>query len=284
MGAGAVAGDDDRVGRQVDLQRLVEGDRRGVGPWPTARAARREHRAAGFGIRHQGFAQRDVELDGSRVGGARSGGGRQHPAGGRAPGGVVRVQPLGGVLGEAQADGGPNLGAEVAQLLHGLVGPGAQEFVGPVGRQHDQRHPRVVGLHHGRAQVGHGRAGRHGDAHRRAGCDRQADGQVAGGAFVDADVQPDPARPVGVLQREGERRVPRTRAQHHVADAAANQLVNDHASLGRRGVHSYRVSQPARHTPSVELLGQIAAISPHKSTLGAYLGSARAPTSARPGT
>ena len=39
--------------------------------------------------------------------------------------------------------------------------------------------------------------------------DRQPDRQVAGGALVDADVQPDPAGAVGVVQREGQRRVAR---------------------------------------------------------------------------
>ena len=48
----------------------------------------------------------------------------QPPALGRSPiaTGVERVQPLRRVFGQTQADGGANLGAEVAQLLHGLVG------------------------------------------------------------------------------------------------------------------------------------------------------------------
>lgn len=38
-------------------------------------------------------------------------------------------------------------------------------------------------------------------------------------------MQPDPAGPVGVLQREGQRRIARARTQHHVANAAADQFV-----------------------------------------------------------
>jgi hypothetical protein len=71
---------------------------------------------------------------------------------------------------------------------------------------------------------------------------READGQVAGGALVDADVQPQPTGPVGVGQRERQRCVPRSRAQHDIADAAADQFVDDDARLDRRGVHQYSVS------------------------------------------
>ena len=71
--------------------------------------------------------------------------------------------------------------------------------------------------------------------------DRQPDRQVARGALVDADVQPQPAGAVGVVQRERQRRVARTRAQHDVADAAANQFVDDDTGLRRRGVHHYRL-------------------------------------------
>ncbi len=165
----------------------------------------------GLGIGHQGFAQRDVELHRASVGGARAGGGHQHSAGGRSPGRVEGIQPLGYVLGQAQADGGADLGAEVAQLLHGLVGAGAEQLVGPVGREHDQRHPGVVGFHYRGAEVGHRGARSHRHTHRRACTDSQPDGQVAGGAFVDADVQPDAAGSVGVLQRECQRRVSRAR-------------------------------------------------------------------------
>ena len=201
--AGAVTGDDHRVQAQVDVQRLVEADRRGVRPRFAVRAALRG--AAGIGIGHQRFAQRDVEVHRPGVGAAGTCSGDEYPAGGRPPRRVERVHPLRRVLGQPEADRGADLGAEVAQLLHGLVGAGAEQLVGPVGRQHDQRHPRVVGLHHGRTQVGHRGARRHRHAHRRACGDRQPDRQIAGGPLVDAHVEPDPAGPVGVLQRKRQR-------------------------------------------------------------------------------
>ncbi len=86
------------------------------------------------------------------------------------------------------------------------------------------------------------------------GGDRQPDGQVAGGAFVDADVQPEPAGPVGVLQRERQRGVARARAQHHIADAAADQFVDDDAGLCRRGIHQTSLVGGAHVSPTVQLL------------------------------
>ena len=148
----------------------------------------------------------------------------------------------GAVLGQTEADVGAHLRAEVAELLHRLVGAGAQQFVWPVGAQHDQRHPRVVGLHDRRPEVGHRGARRHRHTHRRPLGHREPDRQVAGGALVDADMQPDAACPVGVLQRKGQRRVARTRAQHDVTHAAANQFVDDYAGLRSRWVHHYRLS------------------------------------------
>ena len=145
-------------------------------------------------------------------------------------------------LGQTEADVGAHLGAEVAELLHRLVGAGAQQLVGPVGAQHDQRHPRVVGLDDGGPEVGHRGARRHRHTHRGPLGHREPDREVAGGALVDADVQPEPARAVGVVQGECQRRVARTRAQHDVAHAAANQFVDDNARLRSRWVHHYRLS------------------------------------------
>jgi hypothetical protein len=210
MHAGAVAGDDDGVGGEVDLQRLVERHRRGVGPRLAVGPAGRETdgtRARIFQAGHQRLAQRDVELHRAGVGGARPGRGGEHPAGGRAPLRIEGIKSVGGPFGQAQADGRAHLGAEVAQLFEGLVGAGAQQFVGPVGAQHDQRHAGVVGLHDGGAHVGHRGARRHRHAHRRALGQRQADRQEAGGAFVDAHVQAQAPGAVGVGQGEGQRGV-----------------------------------------------------------------------------
>jgi len=62
----------------------------------------------------------------------------------------------------------------------------------------------------------------------------------------DPHVQPQPSGRVRGLQREGQRRVARTRAEHHVAHAAANQFVDGHARLGGRWVHHYSVSHWTR--------------------------------------
>ena len=88
-----------------------------------------------------------------------------------------RVHPLGCILGETEADVGAHLGAEVARAARSLIGAGAQQLVGPVGAQHDQRHPRVVGLHHGGPEVGHRGARRHRHTDRRALGDREPDRQ-----------------------------------------------------------------------------------------------------------
>ena len=68
----AVPGDDDGVGRQVDVERLVERDRRGVRPRlaaGTAFGCVEIGRGSGvLDVGHQWLAQRDVELHRARVG------------------------------------------------------------------------------------------------------------------------------------------------------------------------------------------------------------------------
>ncbi len=91
----AVPGDDDRVRCDVDVQRLVECDRRRVRPWPAAGTALRRVGAGFVGVWHQRLAQRDVELHRSGVHGARSRGGDQNSACRRSPLRVQRVHPLG---------------------------------------------------------------------------------------------------------------------------------------------------------------------------------------------
>ena len=188
MHPGAMSGDDDGVFGEVDVNRLVKRHRRCVGPRLPVRPTRRELFRNRIRFGHKGFAQRNVELHRSGIGGAGPGGRGQHPAGGRAPLGVEHLELLGARFGQAGADRRAHLGAEVAQLLHGLVGAGAQHLVGPVGAQHDQRHPGVVGLDDGRAQVGHRGTGRHRDRDRPPAARGQADREEAGGTFVDPHV------------------------------------------------------------------------------------------------
>jgi len=74
--------------------------------------------------------------------------------------------------------------AEDPDLVGGLVRAGAAEPGRPVGRDHDERQPRVRRLEDRRVEVGDGGAGR--ADHRRPGADlREAQGQEAGGALVD---------------------------------------------------------------------------------------------------
>ena len=86
----AVTGDDDGVGGEVDVQRLVEGDRRGVGPGPAVGAARRERGVAYRRVGHQRLAQRDVELHRTRIGGTGTLGRHQYSTSRRPPLGVER--------------------------------------------------------------------------------------------------------------------------------------------------------------------------------------------------
>jgi len=56
-------------------------------------------------------------------------------------------------------------------------------------------------------------------------------------ALVDAQRATGFAGPVGILQRKRQRGVTRARAQHHIADTAADQLVDDDPGLCRRWIH-----------------------------------------------
>ena len=152
--------------------------------------------------------------------------------------------PLGGVLGEPEADVRPHLRAEVAELLHRLVRAGAQQLVGPVGatarsaararswprpppdRGWPPRCPTSSPRTPARPRPRPGRS----PGSRR--CARRC-GRAAG---------------VGLHGRRPGARRPAarcaTRAQHDVAHAAANQFVDDDTRLCRRWVHDYSLSAP----------------------------------------
>ena len=59
-----------------------------------------------------------------------------------------------------QVDDGAQDAVEQTRLLSGLVGPGADELMGPVGGDDDERDAGGIGLQNGRVQVGDGRPGR----------------------------------------------------------------------------------------------------------------------------
>ena len=92
-------------------------------------------------------------------------------------------------------------------------------------------------LQHRRVQFGHRGARRRHHRHRPAGGLGQPDGEEAAGPLVDPHVQAQPAGGVGGVQGEGERRRAGAGGQHRLADAAADQLVDEHPGERGGGVH-----------------------------------------------
>ncbi len=135
-------------------------------------------------IGYQRFTERNVEVHGPGVSGTSAARGCQHPADGRAP-----LTVLLDAFGEAEADGRTDLATEQSELLDRLIGSGAEEFVRPVGGEHDERNPRVVRFEYSGAEIRHGRARGHDHGHRTTGGERQSDREESGGPFVDPHVQ-----------------------------------------------------------------------------------------------
>lgn len=160
MHASGVAGDDDGVGSEVDLEGLVEPGQRCAGPRLCIGTTSRIGTVV-IGGGHQRFTEGYVEMDRARVGATHAGGRGQRTACRRAPVGVERRKARRGGVCHAEADGRTHLGTEVTELFECLVSAGAEEFVGTIRREDDQRNARVVGLNHGWAEVGHSAAGRH---------------------------------------------------------------------------------------------------------------------------
>ena len=239
---GAVAGDHHGVGREIEIDRDVQAGVLRGGPGGAVGATRRGRGGVGE-IGHQGFAQRDVEVHGTGVAGAGAARGREHAAHGGAP--LTVAVPL---LGQAEADGRPHLDVEQPELFDGLVGAGAEHLVGPVGAEDHERHASVVRLEHRGPEVGDGGARRHHHRHRATGRDREPDGQEAGRALVDPQVESDPAGTIGRFERERQRGVAGPGAQDDVTDAATDQLVDDDGGLGSGRVHRSRVTHGSRHT------------------------------------
>jgi len=65
----------------------------------------------------------------------------------------------------------------------------------------------------------------------------QAERQEACGALVDPHVQPQPAEPVGLVQRERERCVTRAGAEHGFSHTPSDHLVDHDRGQRRRRVH-----------------------------------------------
>jgi hypothetical protein len=146
--------------------------------------------------------------------------------------------------GDGQADGA----GEDPGLLDRLAGAGADQGGRPVRGEREQGHTGVARLQHRGVQVRHRRARRRRDRDGASRAQGETESEEPGRALVDADVQPQPAVDVGLVQREGERRVARTRAEHGLGDPAPGQLVDDSPGELDRRHHTTTVA--ARRDPS----------------------------------
>ena len=186
--------------------------------------------APSTGDRRQRLAPGEVEVDRARPGLASRR--CQRPAGDRA----VVEQPV--VVGRVGADFAepPHRGAEELDLVDRLPGPDPAQLGRPVGGEHDQRQPRLVGLADRRVVVGRRGARGAEQRHRVAARLRGAEGEEAGGALVDdhrhLDLRPPP-------QGQRQRGRARARRDDRVPHAAAGKLLDE--GRGERGVGVGRV-------------------------------------------
>ena len=137
---------------------------------------------------------------------------------------------------------------EDPDLVGGLVRAGAAEPGGPVGGHGQQPDAGVRGLEHRRVQVGDRRA-RGADDGGPAADLREAEGEEAGRALVDAGVQPDQPGGRGVERRERQRGVARARCHHDFTDTGLDQRRDDVTGQLGRG-HEDRSWPTARTSAS----------------------------------
>ena len=116
----------------------------------------------------------------------------------------------------------------------------------PVSAEDHQGDRAVGGLHHGRREVGHGRARRADHRDGRAGDLGQPQGEEPCRALVDPHVQADPTRTVQAQRLEGQRRRARPGGQDHVAHALVDQLGQQGPRQRRRRVHRATTHRPPR--------------------------------------
>ena len=125
-------------------------------------------------------------------------------------------------------------------LVDRLPGADVAQLGRPVGRQHDQRHARLVRLDDSGHQVRGGAAGRAGDGDRPARRLRQPEGDEPGRALVE-----DRHRLESRIARErqDDRRVARSRRRDRMRHPAAHELVDHHDERGERRVHRVQHAQ-----------------------------------------
>ena len=115
----------------------------------------------------------------------------------------------------------------VDPLLVDRLGRAAVAQLGwPVRAEHDQRHPRLLGLDHGRVELGDGGPRRGQQDDRPAARAGHAEREEAGGALVEEHPDPEPGRRP---QRQGERRRARPGADDGVGHPRRDELGGERA-------------------------------------------------------
>ncbi len=199
------------------------------GPHPGAAGVPVEGLApGGVAVGDERLAEGEVEVDGAGVAGAE---GTLVGAGGeRAPVGDL----AGTLLGRADLGEPADRRAVQLDLVDGLAGPCGAQLGRPVGGQDQQRHAGLVGLDHRGVEVGGGGAGGAHQRDRALGPACEAEREEGRRALVDPHVQ---AEPRVAVDGDGQRGRARAGGQHHVGEAAAHQLVHEHAGERGGGVH-----------------------------------------------
>ena len=196
--------------------RDVEGDRRGP-RHRVPRTASGPRRWQRLGLPHQRLAEREVQVHRPRRA-ARALRLGHRPRRERAPGAARRIVGHTG-LGEPA-----HRPAEQVDLVDGLRRPDVVQLRRTIGGARQQRDVRVVSLDDGRVELHGGRpaGGQHDGG--VSGGETEPERVEARGALVEVHVQAD----VGAgMQRQRERRRPRTGREHRVGDPGAHPLVDD---------------------------------------------------------
>ena len=239
LGVELAAGDDHPGDRVADVAgHLLEQEGGGLevdpghrGQRPPVAALQRQRVGRGHRAldrdRRQRLAPGKVEVDRARAGlAARRG---QRPAGDRA---VVEQPVVVGLVGPDFAEPAHRVAVEL-DLVDRLAGADPAQLRRAVGAEHDQRHPRFVGLADRRVVVGDGGPGGAEQRHRLAARLRGAEREEGRRALVDdhrhLDLRLAP-------ERHRERRRARAGGDDRVPQAAARELLDEGRGEGGVGV------------------------------------------------
>ena len=220
-GPGARDDDGERVpGVRIDI--ALGGGRRGTHPGSGTVPGRVKRGLDQPVAAGQGFAEREVQVDGAgRWPGLARGGQERLRGECRARRGWV---DRAGVLGRSDVTFEPGVRRDQPGLHRGLIAADAAHVFRPVGREQQHRDARVVRLGGRGNEVGDGGAARHDD---RCGNSRflcEPESQKRGAALVNAHVQANDAERFSLGGRKRERLRARSGAHHDVAKAPLDQL------------------------------------------------------------